>query len=157
MSLTLVTVPLKINITLVTLPMYVSFLLIRQAPTSPPTSPPSPFPPQARGYPCSLWLLFHSLVAHSTDATALSALYAIRGYVDHFFGCDLCRRHFVGLFDAGPPKGVSSVDGAALWLWRAHNAVNHRLNQSGVWAEGGTCHETDSGTLPLSLEPNRDP
>ncbi|KAL1518742.1 hypothetical protein AB1Y20_003027 [Prymnesium parvum] len=85
---------------------------------------------EARGYPCALWLLFHSLVAHSSDATAAATLRTIRAYVDHFFGCEACRRHFVAMFDAKPPD-VRTADAAALWLWRAHNAVNLRLNRSG--------------------------
>lgn len=89
---------------------------------------------QARGYPCGLWMLLHALVAHSTDETAASALRTIRDYVDRFFSCHGCRQHFIAMFDSRPPDAVRTVDDAALWLWRAHNAVNLRLNRSG---EGG--------------------
>jgi thiol-disulfide isomerase/thioredoxin len=38
----------------------------------------------ARGYPCALWTLFHTLLAHTADPPG--ALLAIQGYVEHFFG-----------------------------------------------------------------------
>ena len=86
---------------------------------------------EARGYPCGLWLLFHALVAHTPDAAAASALKRIRGYVAHFFGCDACAHHFVSLANDAALAKVDGVHSAALWLWRAHNAVNLRLNRSG--------------------------
>ena len=86
---------------------------------------------EARGYPCGLWLLFHTLVAHSVDASAVATLRAIRGYVQHFFGCNACARHFAGMASDEALEGIDRTDAAALWLWRAHNAVNMRLNHSG--------------------------
>ena len=109
--------------------------------------------PESRGYPCGLWMLFHGLLAHATDAPA--ALIAIRGYVEHFFGCGDCASHFMLMATQGVPPltapgaplpanremadripdGVyapaADAAGAALWMWRAHNAVNRRLNTSG--------------------------
>lgn len=91
--------------------------------------------PESRGYPCGLWSLFHTLLAHTNDSA--SALLAIEGYVEHFFGCAECAGHFRGMVRSTsdpPPDGVhgpiGSPSAAALWLWRAHNAVNSRLNRS---------------------------
>ena len=111
---------------------------------------------ESRGYPCGLWTLFHTLLAHSDDPTA--ALHAIVGYVHHFFGCQACRVHFgqlVASTSDPPPDGVhapgAGPGGAQLWLWRAHNAVNSRLNQSSAsdvltlgllkmdWPDSGAC------------------
>ena len=88
---------------------------------------------EARGYPCGLWLLFHTLLAQANDAQASAALRSVRGYVRHFFGCDTCRAHFLSLTEAAddPLDAATSADSAVLWLWRAHNRVNWRLNQSG--------------------------
>mmetsp|Transcript_28903 Transcript_28903/g.47952 ORF Transcript_28903/g.47952 Transcript_28903/m.47952 type:complete len:525 (+) Transcript_28903:172-1746(+) len=97
--------------------------------------------PDARGYPCGLWVLFHSMLQHATDADAAFALDAIRNYVRYFFGCADCTAHFLSLVQS--PKdpmpdlsasGVGSADEARLWLWRAHNSVNARLNASGTAA-----------------------
>jgi len=79
----------------------------------------------ARGYPCGLWLLFHTLLAQAephprapestrehprapetcpplqlqarTDAQGVAALRAIRSYVRFFFGCQGCARHFLAM------------------------------------------------------------
>ena len=79
--------------------------------------------PNTRGYTCGLWTLFHGIVAHSPVADPdssegpasaaavqkaahpppLRALLAVRGFVEHFFGCNDCRAHFMGL-----AKGVST-------------------------------------------------
>eukprot|EP00966_Prymnesium_polylepis_P199355 4619784-Prymnesium_polylepis.2 len=42
-------------------------------------------------------MLFHSLIAHSPEATALQTLDAIIGYVVHFFGCEECATHFAAM------------------------------------------------------------
>ena len=56
----------------------------------------------------------------------------MRGYVRHFFGCDSCRAHFLSLTEAAddPLNAATTADSSVLWLWRAHNRVNWRLNQS---------------------------
>ena len=97
---------------------------------------------ESRGYPCGLWSLFHTLLAHATEPAA--ALLAIEGYVEHFFGCNACATHFLRMARDGiggraaerAPDGVNrgaaaSAAEASIWLWRAHNAVNLRLNTSG--------------------------
>ena len=99
----------------------------------------------ARGYPCGLWQLFHSLMAQagrSGAAAELRVLSAIRLFVEHFFGCSDCAAHFGSMVtDAADPmptvggggfgRAAHAPGAAALWLWRAHNRVNLRLNASG--------------------------
>jgi hypothetical protein len=90
--------------------------------------------PDARGYPCGLWLLFHSLLAQArTDEEAAAALRAIKGYVQFFFGCSGCSQHFLAMARADGEtleRATHSAADARLWLWRAHNTVNRRLNGS---------------------------
>ena len=90
------------------------------------------FAPDARGYPCGMWSLMHTLLAHSPDVDAADALRAFVGYVAYFFGCDACARHFAALAASAtdPVERVSGTSAAALWFWRAHNAVNLRLNRA---------------------------
>ncbi|XP_003925477.2 sulfhydryl oxidase 1 isoform X1 [Saimiri boliviensis] len=91
--------------------------------------------PHFRGFPCSLWVLFHFLtvqaarqpVDHSQEAaTAQEVLQAVRGYVRFFFGCRDCAGHFEQMAAASMDQ-VGSPDAAVLWLWSSHNKVNARL------------------------------
>jgi hypothetical protein len=106
--------------------------------------------PARHAYPCGLWLLFHTLMAHAEPAHAMQTLQAISGYVDAFFGCDECAAHFHTLTagmqmqllsnqdeansrsraqaSGGTGMGMAQMrDRAELWLWAAHNSVNDRL------------------------------
>ena len=87
--------------------------------------------PELHAYPCSLWLLFHSLLAHQTEPDALPSLHAIVGYVTNFFSCKDCVGHFAVLAAGleGELRAMASThqhgrERAALWLWQAHNKVS---------------------------------
>ncbi|KFO21492.1 Sulfhydryl oxidase 2 [Fukomys damarensis] len=93
--------------------------------------------PELRGYPCSLWKLFHTLtVQASTQPDALAGtgfeedpqavLQSMRSYMRTFFGCRECGQHFEEMA-AESLDTVKTADQAVLWLWRRHNAVNSRL------------------------------
>lgn len=91
--------------------------------------------PHFRGFPCSLWVLFHFLTVQATRqsldrsqeaAKAQEVLQAIRGYVRFFFGCRDCAGHFEKMAAASMHR-VGSRDSAVLWLWSSHNKVNARL------------------------------
>ncbi|XP_023556009.1 sulfhydryl oxidase 2 [Octodon degus] len=93
--------------------------------------------PELRGYPCSLWKLFHTLtVQASSHPEALAGtgfegdpqavLQAVRRYVRTFFGCEECGQHFEEMAVESLDT-VKTADQAVLWLWRRHNAVNSRL------------------------------
>ncbi|CAB1434425.1 unnamed protein product [Pleuronectes platessa] len=120
-----------------------------------------------RGYPCSLWTLFHVLsVQHEATPTALEntgleseaapVLQVMRRYIRTFFGCEQCGRHF----EQAASLSVDAVrDGGqqVLWLWNQHNMVNERLAGSlsddplfpkAAWPSPvlcASCHEEKDG------------
>ncbi|XP_077535933.1 sulfhydryl oxidase 2-like [Haemaphysalis longicornis] len=89
-----------------------------------------------RGYPCALWMLFHSLTVGAyfssggyplgRDDSGVDALLAIRSYVARFFSCRECASHF-GSMAKDIESEVRTSHDAVMWLWRAHNRVNARL------------------------------
>ena len=103
------------------------------------------------GYPCGLWTLFHTLTVSQAKGGGgrdgggekedpHSVLLAMSGFVEHFFGCRDCARHFALMADGvdsdhrvegrGKNKNgaikseVKTPRDAVLWLWKAHNRVN---------------------------------
>ncbi|KAL4623332.1 sulfhydryl oxidase 2 [Arapaima gigas] len=123
--------------------------------------------PELRGYPCSLWTLFHTLTVQAAlrpDALAntgleedpLAVLQTMRRYIGTFFGCRECGQHFEAMAKESLQQ-VKSLDEAVLWLWRKHNQVNSRL--AGALSEDPrfpkaqwptpdlcpTCHEEQEG------------
>ena len=89
--------------------------------------------PQFRGYPCSLWQLFHSLTVgamlrdpddpHSPELVSG----AIKSYVQEYFTCRHCADNF-----ANETNHLTIFEGrkdrAVIWLWAIHNLVNARLS-----------------------------
>eukprot|EP01012_Entosiphon_sulcatum_P067783 TRINITY_DN97615_c0_g1_i1.p1 TRINITY_DN97615_c0_g1~~TRINITY_DN97615_c0_g1_i1.p1 ORF type:complete len:467 (+),score=49.61 TRINITY_DN97615_c0_g1_i1:31-1401(+) len=86
--------------------------------------------PQYRGFPCGLWTAYHSVVVNAPANAKQNALFAVIAYVRTFFTCQFCRDHFTAL-SADADSLVKTDAEAILWLWRAHNAVNLRLNNTG--------------------------
>lgn len=91
--------------------------------------------PRFRGYPCSLWTLFHTLTVNcgakrkmmGEDDDGLDTMKKIRDYIKHFFGCTKCVEHFTKMA-ANIDHEVKTHDEAILWLWKAHNKANKRLH-----------------------------
>lgn len=88
--------------------------------------------PRYRGYPCSMWTLFHTLTVAAYEHTggavnAQEVPLAIRAYMKHFFGCKDCSKHFVGMATTMEQEIHRPLD-AVLWLWNAHNKANKRLH-----------------------------
>uniref|UniRef100_A0A1B6KLZ5 Sulfhydryl oxidase n=1 Tax=Graphocephala atropunctata TaxID=36148 RepID=A0A1B6KLZ5_9HEMI len=88
--------------------------------------------PQYRGYPCSLWTMFHTLTVHEETREGNSTgkqpkvLSTMAGYVKNFFTCSECAGHFTEM--AKTMRGnVSTHEDSVIWLWKAHNNVNRRL------------------------------
>ncbi|NXD16095.1 QSOX1 oxidase, partial [Nothocercus nigrocapillus] len=87
--------------------------------------------PHFRGYPCSLWTLFHLLTLQAFQSgpnkeLPLEVLSTMRCYVRNFFGCQECAQHF----EAMAAESMEKVQGrqeAVFWLWSHHNEVNARL------------------------------
>ncbi|KAK2838223.1 hypothetical protein Q5P01_015435 [Channa striata] len=120
-----------------------------------------------RGYPCSLWTLFHVLtVQHDAMPTALDntglegeaapVLQVMRRYIRTFFGCEECGRHFEQAAAASMDR-VQNREQQILWLWNQHNMVNNRLTGSlsddplfpkAPWPSPSlcaSCHEEENG------------
>lgn len=88
------------------------------------------------GYPCALWMLFHTLLANARPANAYEVLTAIVQWVEEFFGCRECARHFANVWAKEgitedhhnlQPESQRQIH-AAMWLWQAHNLVRARLH-----------------------------
>ncbi|XP_038601593.1 sulfhydryl oxidase 2 [Tachyglossus aculeatus] len=93
--------------------------------------------PELRGYPCSLWKLFHSLSVQAAlwpealintdfDKNPQGVLQVMRQYIQKFFGCKECAQHFEEMAKESMDS-VEILDQAVLWLWKKHNIVNDRL------------------------------
>ncbi|CAN0176975.1 unnamed protein product [Lampetra fluviatilis] len=90
--------------------------------------------PHLRGYPCSMWTLFHVLTVEAARLQdqlpepwgPVTVLSAMRAYVREFFGCRECAVHFE-LMARGVARSVKSWDEAVVWLWARHNQANRRL------------------------------
>ena len=84
-----------------------------------------------RGYPCTLWRLFHTLTVHcSHDGRCKQAHDAIYAFITNFFGCSECVQNFKMEYGKYPPPNKNSPDykkKEVMWLWELHNDVNNRL------------------------------
>ncbi|PBJ80591.1 quiescin sulfhydryl oxidase (QSOX) [Trypanosoma cruzi cruzi] len=76
--------------------------------------------PSYRGFPCGMWLLYHSITVNVDAGGDTNPLEAIQEYVRYFFSCEECRQHFLEF-------NFTRDDDPVLQLWRAHNNVNARL------------------------------
>ncbi|XP_055938641.1 sulfhydryl oxidase 1-like isoform X2 [Argiope bruennichi] len=91
--------------------------------------------PKYRGYPCSLWTLFHTLTVQADKRSdkiqegpkGKDVLFVIRDYIKYFFTCEECSKNFQKMATNIEDEVKNSQD-AVLWLWEAHNKANHRLS-----------------------------
>ncbi|CAG0880581.1 unnamed protein product [Cyprideis torosa] len=89
--------------------------------------------PQLRGYPCGLWMIFHSITVNAAlksdaiDDEPLRPLRAIHGYIKYFFGCEFCATHYDIMVADDMESSVKVPRDSALWMWRSHNRVNERV------------------------------
>ncbi|KAJ8498403.1 hypothetical protein OPV22_008955 [Ensete ventricosum] len=81
-----------------------------------------------RGFSCGLWVLFHSLSVRVGDGESQSVFTAICDFIQNFFVCDDCRRHFREM-SSSVSVPFNTTRELSMWLWRAHNKVNERLNK----------------------------
>ncbi|CAI5951110.1 unnamed protein product [Closterium sp. NIES-64] len=79
--------------------------------------------------PCGLWLLFHALSVRVGPEQGGWCVNAMRDFVTVFFGCSKCRDHFLQMAQQLHMDKVKTGKDAALWVWRAHNVVNQRLER----------------------------
>ncbi|CAG5119789.1 unnamed protein product [Candidula unifasciata] len=90
--------------------------------------------PLYRGYPCSMWVLFHTLTVSAYNQNTgtrhgnpQEVLLAIRSYMKHFFGCQECSKNFVSMAQSVEGE-VHNYKDSVIWLWSAHNKANKRLH-----------------------------
>jgi Erv1 / Alr family/Thioredoxin len=101
------------------------------------------------GYTCGLWQLFHIMTVGVVEWNLMiyedldmmldvsEAALTLRNYVEHFFGCEVCRVNFVGAYDTCAHDRCNRLHQDAetdsewmqlpLWLFETHNSVNIRL------------------------------
>lgn len=105
---------------------------------------------KAAGYTCGLWELFHMVTVGVVEWNKLitdgnwkmkigveDAALTIRNYVENFFGCEVCRMHFMAAFDSCAHNRCYRLNNKAktndewielpMWLFETHNSVNVRL------------------------------
>lgn len=98
--------------------------------------------PRYRGYPCSLWTMFHTLTvaeylkrSKSTTNQLRSddesegdhaVLPAMKDFIINFFGCTECAQNFAKESEK-MEESLIRPNSSVLWLWRTHNSVNKRL------------------------------
>lgn len=105
---------------------------------------------EAMGYTCGLWELFHIMtigVVEYNEQVVSDDGYSfyrteevaeqLRNYIANFFGCEICRMHFLNAYDTcaldrcnrlSDKKGdLADWKQLPIWLFETHNAVNVRL------------------------------
>ena len=107
---------------------------------------------QYGNYPCGLWMMWHAMTVNQAASSSKgdeprAVLRAMKGFVEHFFGCQECARHFLQMAENGEAieREVKNADDAILWLWKAHNVVNTRLSGD----------ISDDNVFPKERFPNR--
>ncbi|XP_064467647.1 sulfhydryl oxidase 2-like [Ornithodoros turicata] len=90
--------------------------------------------PQYRGFPCSLWMLFHTLTVRAYEGyregqtkDPLDVLRSIKGFVLNYFSCRECARNFVKE-SRSMEEEINDPEDAVFYLWSVHNRVNARLS-----------------------------
>jgi len=89
--------------------------------------------PQYRGYPCALWLLFHTLTVSQFQSeprrmNVVEIPSAIKNFLKHFFGCRHCSENFLKETSDMHQLDSSDKTSAVIYLWKIHNHVNQRLH-----------------------------
>ena len=74
-------------------------------------------------------MMFHMVTTRSHDSNAVKALLSVIGFIDHLFGCDVCRENFMADAVKIDWGGISRSRDTVLWLWNKHNEVNLRLGK----------------------------
>ena len=125
----------------------------------------------AEAYACGLWTLFHMLAqsafAHPDIRSADSIVATLKAFVNHFFACEECRRHFVKALDEcgrlvlpGTHLHLDvcslAVEDFPLWLWDLHNAVSLRVLEESGAARRRLYVGHSSGAFPQYLWPSTD-
>ncbi|CAK9055014.1 Sulfhydryl oxidase 1 (rQSOX) (rSOx) (FAD-dependent sulfhydryl oxidase-2) (SOx-2) (Quiescin Q6) [Durusdinium trenchii] len=119
------------------------------------------FPSACASDTCRMWSLLHILASEglrkermgleSRPAQPHAMLSALRGFIDHFFKCHYCRRHFLRQYEEGSygrQLAEESYEELVLYLWRFHTAVSTRVSAL------HSCVDSDRRWPPSSLCPS---
>uniref|UniRef100_A0A5S6R4Q0 Sulfhydryl oxidase n=1 Tax=Trichuris muris TaxID=70415 RepID=A0A5S6R4Q0_TRIMR len=105
-----------------------------------------------RGYPCSVWMIFHLLTvqAYISDSQLsnfdpVNVPWSIYGYVKHFFGCRFCADNF-GKSAQKMANFIHNKTDGVLWLWKSHNRASYFLKG----------HVTEDPEFPKNQFPYRE-
>ena len=88
--------------------------------------------PHLRGYPCGLWILFHTMTVNEYNiflkggVMKHDVMFTMRNYIKTFFSCEECVDYFVQATNNMENELIYS-NSSVMLLWRLHNQVNHRL------------------------------
>ena len=92
--------------------------------------------PGTRGFTCGLWMALHAMSVNCSilegpdrGSGGAEVLRRVKGFIEHFFACDVCRTHFLQMTQEAAFREAQTPRQAVLWLWRAHNIVNDRLGR----------------------------
>jgi thiol oxidase len=84
--------------------------------------------PKYRGYPCALWLLFHTLTIsqyhqgiESQQIDAMEIPLAIKNYVKYFFTCRQCSDNFMNETSNIDQLKSKNKHEAIIYLWKSKN------------------------------------
>jgi thiol-disulfide isomerase/thioredoxin len=83
--------------------------------------------PGEGGYPCGLWLLFHTMMANTDGQRAHLTLRIINEWVVSFYGCVECAINFQQEWEEEDGASQYGHIQSSLWLWRVHNMVRARI------------------------------
>ncbi|CAF0990847.1 unnamed protein product [Rotaria sordida] len=88
---------------------------------------------QYRGYPCSLWILFHTLTVsqvqlETTQMNTIEIPSAIKYFIKNFFSCRHCSENFMKETQDINQLDSQNKHAAVMYLWTIHNRVNKRLH-----------------------------
>jgi len=113
----------------------------------------------AMGYTCGLWELFHIMTIGLVEFNQMvptdddylyyrtgHAAHTLRNFIEEFFGCEVCKVHFLESYDscayAGCHRLLDDVGEMKnwiqlpMWLFEFHNGVNIRLMKEKAEREG---------------------
>jgi len=83
------------------------------------------------GYPCGLWSVWHAMTinqANNADGDPKEVLRSMQSFIEEFFGCRDCARHFSQAIEGGKAlEDIANYNDAILLLWKVHNKANLRL------------------------------
>ncbi|KPM08186.1 sulfhydryl oxidase-like protein [Sarcoptes scabiei] len=91
--------------------------------------------PIHRGYPCGVWVLFHSMLANEYNMTKNDpnakpkVLPLMRSYIEAFFTCYQCRRYFLEA-SSNLDEQLIYPNSSVLWLWLNQPLKIHHYPQS---------------------------